>query len=57
MAIKFKNERLTIQASIRITEEQQMFIRDVSFDNNIPVSQVMRTFLQAGMNSYKKHSK
>lgn len=57
MEITFKRERLQKRTSIRITEGQDAFIAEVAQKNNVPYAEVARTFLQAGINSYKPRNK
>lgn len=57
MSFKFKSEQLTIQASVRLTEDQNNYIHDVAIKNKMPFARVLRQFMEIGMNSYKKHSK
>jgi len=49
-----KRPRLDVRTSIRLTEEEDAYIREVAKKNKARASEVLRTFLQAGMNEWKR---
>lgn len=57
MKYNFNSDRLKSFTSIRLTETQYNYIEEVAKTSKVPMSRVIRRFLDAGINDYKENSK